>query len=158
MSAEGEGNRALIERFYEAFDHCDGETMAGCYAPGATFQDPAFGALEGADVGNMWRMLTGRARGLQVELLEHDASEAAGSARWRAHYQFAANGRPVVNDVRARFTFAGGHIATHVDEFSFFAWSRQALGATGLAIGWSPLGRGLVRRKARAELARYKAP
>ena len=31
MSAEA--NRALIERFYEAFGRCNGAAMTACYAP-----------------------------------------------------------------------------------------------------------------------------
>ena len=158
MPEQAERNRELIERFYKAFDRCDGEAMAACYAPDATFEDPAFGALRGQQVGDMWRMLTSRARSLKVDLLEHDASETTGSARWQARYEFAATGRPVINDVRARFAFEDGLIAEHVDSFSFFAWSRQALGPSALAIGWSPIGRRIVRRKARAELQRFSSP
>lgn len=148
-------NRQLIERFYEAFDRCDGDTMAACYQPDATFRDPVFGTLTGEEAGRMWQMLTGRARDLKVELVEHDADETSGSARWRAHYEFAATGRPVINDVRATFRFRDGLIAEHVDGFSFYGWARQALGPTGLAIGWSPPGRGIVRRRARAELQKF---
>jgi ketosteroid isomerase-like protein len=155
MSADG--NRELIQRFYAAFDACDGGTMAAAYAHDATFQDPVFGTLTGKDVGDMWRMLTDRARDLKVELLEFDADEATGTAHWQARYEFAATGRPVINDVHGWFRFADGLIIEHVDDFSFFAWSRQALGRTGLAVGWSPLGRRIVGRRARAELDRYRA-
>lgn len=41
-------NAELIERFYQAFQRLDGEAMAACYAPQATFHDPAFGELVGA--------------------------------------------------------------------------------------------------------------
>ena len=34
-------NGALIERLYGAFGRRDGETMAACYAPEATFRDPS---------------------------------------------------------------------------------------------------------------------
>ena len=71
----GEANRALIERFYEEFGQCNGAAMTACYAPDAHFRDPAFGDLEGEDVGAMWRMLTGRAKDLKIELHEHDADE-----------------------------------------------------------------------------------
>ena len=60
-------NRQLIERFYDAFDRCDGETMAGCYLPDATFRDPVFGTLTGEHVGNMWRMLTAKAKELKID-------------------------------------------------------------------------------------------
>jgi hypothetical protein len=105
----------------------------------------------------MWRMLTSQARELRVELLEHAADGTAGSARWRAHYVFTQTGRPVVNDVRATFRFAGGLIAEHTDAFSFHRWSRQALGTSGLLLGWTPVLRGAVRKRAAASLERFAA-
>jgi hypothetical protein len=101
-------------------------------------------------------MLTSRSTDLAVELAEHDADSESGTARWIARYTFTATGRPVVNDVRARFRFADGLIAEHDDRFSFFRWSRQALGAPGLLLGWTPLLPALVRRRAGRELARFE--
>ncbi len=150
-------NEHLIERFYAAFDARDGETMAASYAPGAHFSDPVFPDLNGDEPGAMWRMLTSQATELRIELLEHEADADRGSARWRAHYVFSQTGRPVVNDVRASFRFAGGLIAEHEDDFSFHRWSRQALGPPGLLLGWTPLLKGAVRKKAAASLARFIA-
>ena len=84
----------MIEHIYDAFDRCDGGAMAECYLRDATFSDPVFGTLTGEQAGAMWRMLTSRAKDLKIELLEHDADEASGTARWRAQYEFAATGRP----------------------------------------------------------------
>jgi ketosteroid isomerase-like protein len=148
---------AVIDRFYAAFAARDGATMAACYAPDATFTDPAFGTLDAAQAGAMWRMLTGRAEDLTIEVPERSAEGGRGTARWIARYTFTQTGRPVVNDVRARFRFSDGLIAEHVDEFSFWRWSRQALGPAGLALGWTPLLRSKVRSQARAELERYRA-
>jgi len=125
-------NAALIERLYGAMDRHDGAAMAACYAPDAHFQDPVFGDLSGEQAGRMWRMLTARSDDLRVDLVEHSADDGTGSARWVARYTFTATGRPVVNDVRATFRFADGLIAEHVDRFSFWRWSRQALGAPDL--------------------------
>jgi ketosteroid isomerase-like protein len=150
-------NDELIERFYAAFAELDGDTMAACYAPGARFSDPVFPDLRGEQPGQMWRMLTAQARELRVELLEHDAGADAGHARWRAHYVFSQTGRPVVNDVRATFRFADGLIADHRDDFSFHRWSRQALGLPGLLLGWTPLLRAQVRKRAAASLERFAA-
>jgi len=146
-----------IERFYAAFDRKDGDAMAACYAPGARFSDPAFGELRGDEPGAMWRMLTGQARDLRVELGEHGADPAArtGHADWTAHYTFTQTGRPVVNRVRATFRFENGLIAEHRDSFSFYAWARQALGPAGLALGWTPLLRGKVQRQARDGLDEF---
>ena len=150
-------NDELIERFYGAFAERRGEAMAACYASDAHFSDPVFPDLNGAEPGQMWRMLTGAADDLQIELVEHEAGDETGSARWRAHYTFAETGRPVVNDIGATFRFADGLIADHRDEFDFHKWSRQALGLPGLLLGWTPIIRGEVRKKAGARLAEFIA-
>jgi ketosteroid isomerase-like protein len=150
-------NEALIERFYAAFAERNGAAMAACYAPEVSFSDPVFPDLHGDEAGAMWRMLTERATDLRIELLEREADDERGSARWRAHYTFTQTGRPVVNDVRASFRFAGGLIVEHRDDFDFHRWARQALGPVGLVLGWTPMLRASVRRRARAGLEQFRA-
>ncbi|MFL5865934.1 MAG: nuclear transport factor 2 family protein [Thermoleophilaceae bacterium] len=145
----------LIQRFYEAFGRKDGDEMAACYAPEAHFSDPVFTDLRDGEPGAMWRMLTGGSTDLEVELLEHEADGDAGSARWLAHYTFTQTGRHVDNDVRARFRFRDGLIVEHRDEFDFYRWTRQALGTTGLLLGWSPIVQGKVRKQARERLSDF---
>jgi ketosteroid isomerase-like protein len=150
-------NETLIERFYDAFAERDGAAMAACYAPEVRFSDPVFTDLRGPEAGAMWRMLTRRSTDLRLELLEHEADGERGSARWRAHYTFTQTGRPVVNDVRASFRFADGLIVEHRDDFGFHRWARQAFGPAGLILGWTPLLRTAVRRRARASLEEFLA-
>lgn len=150
-------NDELIQRFYAAFAALDGDTMTACYAPGARFSDPVFTDLRGEEPGAMWRMLTGRAKDLEVKLDEHEAGDERGSARWLADYTFASTGRKVHNDVRAEFRFQNGLISEHRDSFSFYAWARQALGPVGLALGWTPIVQGKVRREGRAGLDAFMA-
>ena len=146
-------NADTIKRFYEAFDRHDGDAMAACYAPDVHFWDPVFQDLNGPEVGAMWKMLTGRAEDLRVELPEHDDS----SAHWIAHYTFRT-GRKVVNDIRATFRFNDdGLIVDHRDEFDLYKWARQALGPVGVLLGWSPIVQGKIRREARAGLDAYMA-
>jgi uncharacterized protein len=153
-----QANKNLIERFYSAFNAHDGETMASLYAPDAKFSDPVFPDLRGDRPGQMWKMLTSGAEDLRVELLEHDATDDHGSAHWRAEYTFTQTGRPVVNDVRASLHFGDdGLVAEHVDDFDFHRWARQALGPSGLLLGWTPLLRSAVRRRARAGLDEFMA-
>jgi ketosteroid isomerase-like protein len=150
-------SRELIERLYGAMNRMDGDAMAACYAPDARFSDPAFGELRGSEPGDMWRMLTSRSTDLTVELAEHEADDRAGTAHWIARYTFGPTGRHVVNDVRSTFRFADGLIAEHDDRFSFHRWSRQALGLPGLLLGWTPLLRASVRRRARGDLEKFRA-
>jgi ketosteroid isomerase-like protein len=150
-------NDTLIQRFYAAFARGDGATMAACYAPVSHFRDPVFQDLDGAQAGAMWRMLTGSSRDFRLELLEHDSDVSSGTAHWLAHYTFSQTGRPVVNDVHASFRFAGGLITDHVDAFDFRHWAAQALGPRGQLLGWTPLVRSAVQRRARASLDRFQA-
>lgn len=150
-------NLGLIERFYGAFARRDGDAMAACYAVDARFSDPVFTDLRGDEPGEMWRMLTERADDLTVELLEHDAEDGSGSAHWLARYTYTQTGRPVVNEIRATFQFKQGLIAVHRDDFSFYRWARQALGPPGLLLGWTPLLKRTVRRRARAALDEFMA-
>lgn len=130
-------NAELIERFYQAFQRLDGEAMAACYAPQATFHDPAFGELRGREVGDMWRLLTSRARDFRLDYANVRADENEGRAQWVAHYLFTQTGRRVENRIEARFRFAGGLIVEHRDQFDLWRWSRQALGAKGLLCCWA---------------------
>jgi ketosteroid isomerase-like protein len=150
-----QANRELIERFYAAFGECNGAAMTAAYAPGAHFRDPAFGDLEGEEIGAMWRMLTGRATDLRIELHEHEADEETGSAHWIARYTFST-GRPVVNDIQASFRFEDGLIADHVDEFDFRNWAKQALGPSGHLVALLPPLRSKARAKALDQLAAFR--
>jgi len=130
--------------------------MASLYAPDARFSDPVFPDLRGKRPGQMWRMLTSRAEDLRVELAEHDADGDRGSANWIATYTFRT-GRKVVNDIQATFRFENGLIAEHDDDFDFWKWSRQALGAPGLLLGWTPILKGKVQKEAGADLEKFAA-
>jgi ketosteroid isomerase-like protein len=149
---------ATIRDFYTAFGRGDGAAMQALYSPDVRFSDPVFGELRGPRAGAMWRMLTGTAQDLRVELAEHAADGDRGSARWIAHYTFTRTGRPVVNDIRATFRFApDGRIAEHDDRFGLWRWTRQALGPSGLLLGWSPVVQGPVRKQAAASLDAFCA-
>src|SRR6185312_10720528 len=133
-------NKETIERLYAAFAARNGAAMTACYAKGAHFRDPAFGDLEGDDIGAMWRMLTGRARDLEITLREHDADAGAGTAHWIARYTFST-GRPVENDIHA---------------FDFRKWAGQALGPKGHLVALLPPLRGKARAQALAQLTTFK--
>lgn len=148
-------NAELLNRFYTAFAARDGATMTACYHPDATFSDPVFPDLRGAEVGGMWRMLTSRAKDLKIEHSAVVADDSTGSAHWEAWYPFSATGRSVHNIIDASFTFKDGLILTHKDDFDFYRWSRQALGPMGWILGWTPIVKNKVRGQAGAGLKKY---
>ena len=131
--------------------------MGACYAPDAGFSDPVFQDLRGDEVRAMWRMLCERGKDLTVSHSAVEADDASGTARWEADYTFSGTGRKVHNEIAASFKFADGLIADQVDRFDLWRWSRQALGPTGLLLGWSPVVRNKVRAQARANLEAFMA-
>lgn len=142
----------LITAFYESFSKRDGGAMAAAYGPNATFSDPVFTDLKGPEVGAMWQMLCERGKDLRIEFRDVRAEGDGVRAHWEAWYSFSVTGRPVHNIIEAQFTFKDGLILSHRDEFDFWAWSQQALGPTGLFLGWTPIVRNKVRGQARKGL------
>ena len=152
-----EHNSALITRFYEAFNRLDAEAMAACYTEDVLFSDPVFGELRGQQAGDMWRMLTSRAKEFSVRFDNVRADERSGGAHWVATYLFSQTGRTVVNDIQARFVFRDGKICEHHDHFDLWRWSRQALGAKGALLGWTPFVQNAIRAQAQKGLKAYQA-
>ncbi|KRP62246.1 nuclear transport factor 2 family protein [Pseudomonas trivialis] len=152
-----DAHTALITRFYEAFQRLDAEAMAACYTDDVVFSDPAFGELRGRDAGDMWRMLTTRAKDFSLTFDHVRSDDSTGSAHWVATYLFSATGNTVVNDIGARFVFRDGKICEHHDHFDLWRWSRQALGLKGWLLGWSPALKNAVRAQARKGLQAFQA-
>lgn len=146
----------LIASFYDALDRRDAETMVACYAPEATFTDPAFGTLDRAAVAAMWRMLCGRATDLSVAAINIDADDRLGKAHWTARYSYGPTRRRVVNEIDAAFVFRHGLIVEHVDRFSLRKWAKQALGLSGHVLGMTPLLSPLVRKQATSSLEAWR--
>ncbi|UCZ87328.1 nuclear transport factor 2 family protein [Pseudomonas sp. L5B5] len=151
-----DAHRALISEFYQAFQRLDAEAMSACYTEDVVFSDPAFGELRGREAGDMWRMLVSRAKDFSLTFDQVRADERSGSARWVATYLFSQTGNTVVNDIQARFVFRDGKICEHHDHFSMWRWARQALGAKGLLLGWTPLVKNAVRTQARKGLKAFQ--
>lgn len=149
-------NEDLVTRFYAALARRDGDAMAACYHPDVHFHDEVFD-LHGDRAGAMWKMLCARGKDLSVEASGIQADDRTGSAHWEADYTVSTTGRAVHNVIDAVFTFEDGLIRTHHDRFDFWAWTRQALGAPGVLLGWTPWMRGKVAAEANRGLDAYIA-
>lgn len=149
-------NSELVHHFYDSFATGDIESMVACYDDSATFEDPAFGKLNGEDVRNMWRMLHESSKG-QIKVSFHSIQEnnEKVSAKWKAEYIFSQTGRPVINEIDANFIISNGKIVQHIDTFNLWKWSRQALGFTGLIIGYTTFFRKALQKKTRHLLRKF---
>ncbi len=150
-------HQQLIEQFYTAFQNRDYTTMQSCYHADAIFHDPVFQNLDANQVRAMWQMLLTSAKDLKVSFDTIQTSGNTGSCNWQAWYTFSKTGRPVHNIIQTSFEFKDGKIFRHRDSFDLWRWSRQALGASGLLLGWSPVVQNKIRDNADAALQKYIA-
>jgi ketosteroid isomerase-like protein len=148
-------SQALIEHFYTAFQQRDYRQMATVYHPAATFRDGAFDLKSGKEIAAMWHMLCSTGRDLQVVYRDVHADEQRGRAHWDARYTFTRTGRRVLNEIDAAFEFQEGRIIRHVDTFSFWRWSRQALGPVGWLLGWTSFLQNKIRATAATNLRKF---
>lgn len=145
-------NATLITEFYTAFASQDYKRMAGCYHDEVEFNDPAFGTLKGDQARAMWKMLIERSEG-KLKVVFSDITSS--SAHWEAFYVFTKTGRNVHNKIDARFEFKDGKIIRHHDHFNLWAWSRQALGLSGLLLGYTSFFRNKLQAQTRKLLSDY---
>ncbi len=126
--------------------------MKECYASDAHFSDPVFLNLNADQVKAMWEMFCVNGKDLQVEFKNVSANGKTGSAEWIAYYIFSVTGKKVVNRIKANFVFEQGKIIKHIDHFNFYDWAKQALGASGILLGWTPFVKNKVRKVAMKNL------
>ena len=104
-------------------------------------------------------MLCARGKDLRIEFRDVRAGDHTGFAHWEAWYTFSSTSKPVHNVIDATFTFSDGLIVTHVDRFDLYRWSQQALGVTGVLLGWTPIVRNAIQRTAARSLEQFlRAP
>ena len=147
--------RSVAEAFYSAFARRDGEAMAQLYAPDATFSDPAFPGLRGAEVGSMWKMLTTRGKDTRIEYKVVEVKGDVVIVDWQAWYTFSGTGKAVHNIIRGELTVKDGKIVAHVDQCDLYRWMSQAMGIKGKLLGWLPPVQKALQAKARQGLVEY---
>ncbi|MGI8609367.1 MAG: nuclear transport factor 2 family protein [Candidatus Dormibacteria bacterium] len=150
-------NRQLINTFYSSFQRLDADGMNACYAPDATFRDPVFLQLDGAQVRGMWRMLSTGSRGIDLTYEVGEVGESEGRATWVAKYNFTATGRSVENHISSQFWFRDGLIGRQEDTFGLWRWASMALGPKGMLAGWLPPVQAQIRAQARGRLDKFMA-
>ena len=129
--------------------------MQDCYADDAVFNDEVFSDLDAEEVRAMWEMFCVKGKDIRIEFSNVQAGENTASAEWKAWYTFSKTNRKVVNHIKANFTISSGKIVAHTDHFNFYKWAAQALGSTGMLLGWVPLVKNKVRKEARKNLINF---
>lgn len=129
--------------------------MQACYHDEVVFNDPVFSSLRGKKAKAMWHMLVTAGKDLTITYNHIVADHQKGSCRLEAKYYFSRTGRKVHNIIHANFIFKDEKIIQHTDTFNLWRWSRMALGATGLVLGWTPFVRSKIRFIAQASLAKF---
>ncbi len=146
---------SVAQRFYAALAAHDWHTVGALYADDATFSDAVFTHLNAEQVRAMWHMLLTSGKDLTIvyEVLKDTPVEA--QVRWTATYTFSRTGRKVVNVITGALQLRDGKVVSHVDDFDFHRWARQALGPVGLLLGWMRGFRAKVQAGAMERLEGY---
>jgi limonene-1,2-epoxide hydrolase len=150
-----QASEQLIHKFYSSFQEKDYQAMQHCYADTATFSDPVFRNLDATRARAMWEMFCKRGKDMQLTYSIQQANENTVQAIWIPDYTFSATGRHVTNYIHSTFTIENNKIVTHRDRFNFYKWSRQALGASGWLLGWTPFLQNKVRATANNNLDKF---
>jgi MFS family permease len=91
--AMSQDHQALITRFYQAFQQLGCEAMAECYTDRRAVQRPGVRRTARARCcGDMWRMLTSRAKDFSLTFDQVQVTQQRGSAHWVATYVFSQTG------------------------------------------------------------------
>ena len=151
-----EGNSALIEKFYTAFQKLDYAVMNSCYSDDIVFSDPVFILLKNDEVRSMWEMLCKNAKNFSLNYSNIQAvDEEYYTYNWTATYIFSKTGRKVVNHIKAFMRIKNGKIIEHSDAFRLSTWISQALGWKGVLFGWTNFMKRKVQRAARKSLNHF---
>ena len=149
---------AIADRFYKSFANRDIDGMLSCYSTNVTFEDPAFGKLNGDKAHNMWRMLLKQGdSNLKITHSTPIFKNDKIITNWEAHYTFSKTGRKVHNVIKANMTIKDGEIIDHKDEFDIWRWSRMALGIAGLLLGFTPIIKNKIRSQALKALDKFES-
>lgn len=150
-------NEQLIQHFYTCFKNKDFKGMQNCYADEATFSDAVFKNLNAEEVKAVWQMLITKGKDLQIEFKDISSTENIVKAHWDAYYTFSATGKKVINRIDATFEVKNGKITKHIDHFNFYTWAKQALGLTGMLLGWTSFLNQKVSVQAKRNLESFMA-
>jgi ketosteroid isomerase-like protein len=148
-------NELLIKQFYTCFQNKDYKGMQNCYADNAVFNDAVFKNLNATEVKAMWQMLISSGKDMRIEFKDIKAINNTVTAHWDAYYTFSKTGNKVINKIDASFIIENGKIISHNDSFNFYKWAKQALGFTGLLLGWTPLLKNKVQKTAQESLKTF---
>lgn len=149
-------NEEIITNFYTAFKKLDAEGMNACYSDDVVFFDPVFELLEGDQAKAMWRMLCKNAKEFSLTFDNiKSLDEEYYTCDWVATYTFSQTGRRVINKVKAHLKMLDGKIVEHSDGFSLHKWSKQALGFSGLLLGWNSFFQRKIKNASRKKLLAF---
>ena len=149
-------NKAVIERFYSAFQKLDYTTMNDCYSDDVIFSDPVFLTLKSDEVKSMWEMLCKNAKDFSLTFSDIELiDEEYATCKWVANYTFSKTGNRVTNNIKAFMRLKNGKIIEHSDAFRLSTWISQALGWKGMLLGWTGFMKRAVQNNAKRNLMNF---
>lgn len=144
----------IPEKLYRALNDRDYKAMWKLYSPKATYSDPAYGQLRGAEIKAMWHQLCSRNTDLEAEVLEVDnIDDRTISYTWKAYYTHAMYNGEIENVIEGEIMLdEKGHIISQHETYSLWKWFSMALGIAGKLLGWRRSMKDNLQRSVRKSL------
>lgn len=150
----------IATKWFEAYSAGNFEEMKNLAAHDYTFEDPAFGKVDGKRALGMYKMFTSTRDKTEavwnvheVKASETDPQKAV--VRFEAIYKFG--GRPVTNQITSEILVVDGKVKEQVDTFDVPLWAGQALGLFGKLFGGFAFLRNTVQKRANTNLDAFLA-
>lgn len=151
-----DANKELIEKFYQAFQKRDFDTMRNCYAEGIVYFDPLYSILSDEAVMMMWKQRYAGAESIQINFGDINTEDGEYyTSLYTVTYIFTQTGKPVNLSVKAYMRIIGDKITEHSDAFSVHKWAGMAYGLPGRLFGWNRLYQHTLKKNARKNLLEF---
>ena len=147
-------NVELIENFTRPSLAATMPACSRCYDPAVDFADPVFTVQANVHT-PCGTCSSAEARPSRSPSTRFKPTTQVEARTGKRSIIFRRPKRPVLNIIDAEFKFRNGKIYWHRDHFDFWKWSRQALGTSGMLLGWSPILHNRVRKTASANLDKF---
>ncbi|CAE6516513.1 unnamed protein product [Rhizoctonia solani] len=146
---------AVATKWFEAYSAGNFEGMKSLATDDYTFEDPAFGKLEGERALSMYKMFTSTRDKTEAVWNVHEVKPSESDpqraiVKFEAIYKF--NGRPVTNQITSTILVIDGKVKEQVDAFDVPKWAEQSLGLLGWLFGGFTFLHNTIQKKANTSL------
>jgi ketosteroid isomerase-like protein len=145
-------NWTLVEQHYKAIQAKDADAILAVYAADCRIDHPLIGRMSKDEFSKAVQAFIRQTPDYELEFQISHAGAQRVDAEWALTHVFHLTGRTIRLAGATTYFLSANRITRHIDQFDRRAWSRQAMGMTGLVLSFVPGWRSFVERELRRAL------